>query len=71
MTEKASSQTSTSVRLTPSTAIDPLETRSGVQSDSMRKGEEFPLSFVPTVAQNRRRVDMPLDKMSAQTEHRP
>ena len=37
MTEKASGQTSTSVRLTPSTAIDPLDTRRGVQAGSMPK----------------------------------
>ena len=66
MTENASGQTSTRVRLTPSTAIEPLETRSGVQLGVDPKGEEFPLPLLAPLAEDGGGVDMTLDKMSAQ-----
>ena len=65
MTEKPSDPTSTRVRLTPSTAIEPLETMSGVQAGSIVEGEELPLTLGRARGDGRR-VDMPLDEMAAQ-----
>ena len=66
MTEKASGPTSTSVRLTPSTAIEPLGTSRGRPGRVDREGEELPLSLPPALAEDGRRVDVPLDEMAAQ-----
>ena len=66
MTENASGQTSTRVRLTPSTAIEPLETRSGVQLGSIPKARN---SHSPSWRRSRRTavgVDMTLDEMPSQ-----
>ncbi len=66
MTEKPSGPTSTRVRLTPSTAIEPLETRSGVQLGSISKARN---SHSPSGRRSRRtggRVDMALDEMASQ-----
>ena len=66
MTEKPSGSTSTSVRLTPSTAIEPLGTIRGVQAGSMREGEELPLALGPALAEGGRGVDVPLDEVAAE-----
>ena len=66
MTENPSGQTSTRVRLTPSTAIDPLGTSSGVQAGSSVKARN---SHSPSCRRSRRigrGVDVPLDEMAAQ-----
>ena len=66
MTEKPSGATSTRVRLTPSTAIEPFGTIRGVQAGSMREGEELPLAVGPALAQDGRGVDVPLDEVAAE-----
>ena len=66
MTENPSAATSTSVRLTPSTAIEPLGTIRGVQAGSMREGEELPLALGPALAEGGRGVDVPLDEVAAE-----
>ena len=66
MTENPSGQTSTRVRLTPSTAIEPLETSRRRPGRVEREGQELPFALLPPLAEDRRGVDMTLDEMAAQ-----
>ena len=66
MTENPSDQTSTSVRLTPSTAIDPLETSKRVQEGSSVKARNSHSPSCRRSMKNRGGVDMTLNKMAAQ-----
>ena len=66
MTENPSGATSTSVRLTPSTAIEPLGTMQRGPARVEREGEELPLALGPALAEDGRRVDVALDEVAAE-----